>query len=339
MKVLKGLLILIIAVIAIYIVAALVGPSNYKITRTIEIAAPIDVIFDQTSIYANWANWSPWAKLDSNAKYTIKDDNQSVGSSMGWEGNDKVGIGTMTTSKIETNKEFSYDLSFVEPFEMTSHGGFTYEQKGDNVLLTWHDGADLAFMSRPFMLFMDMEEEIGPSFEKGLAEIKAICENMSTSSLDITEQVVESNSILYISENSSLLPNEIGAKMRAAYGELMSLAGLAKLEMTSAPISITHKFSMEEMLCEFDAAIVINDIPEELELSGRIQKGETYAGKVLRTVHIGAYAKLKTTYDAILAHIAKNGYEINGSSWEEYVDDPTKVAEKELKTFIYFPVK
>ena len=40
-----------------------------------------------------------------------------------------------------------------------------------------------------------------------------------------------------------------------------------------------------------------------------------------------------------IAHIKKNGYEINGDSWEEYIDDPTKVPSEEVRTNIYFPVK
>ena len=41
-------------------------------------------------------------------------------------------------------------------------------------------------------------------------------------------------------------------------------------------------------------------------------------------------------YDILLE---ANGYEINGDSWEEYVDDPTTVAAEEVRTFIYFPIK
>ena len=76
-----------------------------------------------------------------------------------------------------------------------------------------------------------------------------------------------------------------------------------------------------------------------ISLIGRIEKGETYAGKVLKTVHVGPYINLKATYDGLIAYIKDNGYEINGNSWEEYIDDPTKVPSEEVRTNIYFPVK
>ncbi|MEJ6736194.1 MAG: GyrI-like domain-containing protein [Flavobacteriales bacterium] len=164
--------------------------------------------------------------------------------------------------------------------------------------------------------------------------------NLKTESgIGITEEIVESKSILFISESSSIIPSEISKKMGGAYGEIMALMGIAKLEITSAPIAITKNYSLLGMSCEFDAAVPVVDLPEELILDGRIQKGETYAGKVIKTMHIGSYVKLKATYDGLLAYIEANGYERNGYSWEEYVDDPGEVEENVRKTVIYFPIK
>ncbi len=341
MKILKKIGIVIIIFVAVYLVLALIGPSNYKLERSIKIGSNVETVFDQTSIYANWSAWSAWAEADPEAIYTIEKDDQTVGSSLAWVGVIS-GKGSMTTTEIVANQKFLYKLEFFEPWymAMTSNGGFTYVQEGDSVLLTWFDEGDFGFMSRPMMLFMSMEEQIGPMFEQGLAGIKQICESMETKpSIEVTEETVESQAMLYISESSSLMPDEMSAKMGAAYGELMALMGIAKLEMASAPIAITTKFSLKEMNCEFDAALTVSELPEDFEVSGRIQKGTTYTGKVLKTVHVGSYMTLKSTYDAMIAYIEANGYEINGNSWEEYIDDPMEVAEAERRTNIYFPVK
>lgn len=178
MKILKKIAILILALIVLYLVLGLIGPSGYKITRSIKIGAQIEDVFDQTSLYKNWSAWSPWAKLDVNAKYNIENDNQEPGAAMSWVGDpESVGTGGMVTSEVEQNKKFYYDLTFVVPWEMTSHGGFNYTQEGDSVLLEWFDSGDFEFMARPMMLFMDLEAELGPEFEKGLLDIKRICES------------------------------------------------------------------------------------------------------------------------------------------------------------------
>ena len=339
MKILKKIGIVVVVLVVIYVVLGLIGPSDYKVTRSIKIEAPVDVVFDQTSKFGNWAAWSPWAEEDPDAKYSIEKDDKAVGARMGWEG-EISGKGSMTITEIVENEKMIYELSFVEPWVMSSVGGFIYTQEDGIVNLEWYDEGNIPFTQRPMMLFMNLEEMMGPMFEKGLAGIKKISEEMkSEKSIEVTEEIVESKTILFIEESSSLVSGEIGEKIGGAYGEIMALMSVAKLETTSAPMNITRKFSLEEMQVDFSPAIVVNELPEGLELSGRIEKGETYAGKVVKTVHVGPYTNLKSTYDALIAYMVENGYEENGLSWEEYIDDPTLVAEEELRTNIYFPVK
>ncbi|MCB0402445.1 MAG: GyrI-like domain-containing protein [Flavobacteriales bacterium] len=336
----KKILIAVVALIAVYLILALVGPSGYRVERQTKIGASVDVIFDQTTVYSNWAAWSPWAKLDPNAKYEIKDDNQAVGASMSWDGNpENVGKGQMVTTKIEENKTFVYQITFISPWEMTSNGGFIYEQDGDSVLLTWYDEGEFGFFARPMMLFMSVEDQIAPSFEQGLADIKQICESMKKApEVEIVETEVTAQPILFINEKVLLTSDDVAAKIGAAYGEIGALMGIAGVEMTAAPLAITNSFSMEEMSWDFDCAIVAA-MPEGTELSGRIQSGTTYAGKVVRATHVGPYDQSVATYNAIEAYMKEKGLEENGRSWEEYVDDPSKVSPEELKTYIYFPVK
>jgi effector-binding domain-containing protein len=339
MKFLKGAGIVIVVLIVIYMVLGLFGPTDYRVERSIKIKATPAVVYEQTTKFSNWAAWSPWAAADPEAKYSIKNEEQAVGSEMGWDG-EISGKGFMTISDLEPSEKMVYKLTFIEPWEMSSIGGFNYTQEDGMVNLVWYDEGDIPFTQRPMMLFMDLEEMMGPMFEEGLQNIKDICENMKTEpSIEISEETVESKSILYIAESSSLMPDAIGAKMGAAYGEIMALMGIARLDMASAPIAITKKYSLMDMSCEFDAAIPVKNLPEDLILDGRIEKGETYEGKTLKTVHLGSYIKLKATYDGMLAYIEANGYERNGNSWEEYVDDPGEVEETVRRTFIYFPIK
>ena len=342
MKILKGIGVVIVLLIAIYVILGFIGPADYRVERSIEIEAPLSIVFDQTSKFENWGAWSPWAKIATDTKYTIENDNQEVGAKMSWESDHKdVGHGSMMISDVVKNEKVLYTLSFVKPFEMTSKGGFIYTQEASGINLVWYDSGDIPFFQRPMMLLLfDVEKKVGPMFEKGLADIKEICEKMNAEpSIEVSEETVERKSILYISESSSIMPDVIGEKMGAAYGEIMALMGVARLDMASAPMAITKKYSLEEMTCEFDAAIPVANLPEDLILDGRIEKGETYAGKALKTVHVGSYIKLKATYDGMLAYIKAKGYEINGNSWEEYIDDPAEVAEAERRTLIYFPVK
>lgn len=51
------------------IAVALVGvvalqPSEFRVARTIVIAAPAPAVFEQVNDFRKWEAWNPWAKLD-----------------------------------------------------------------------------------------------------------------------------------------------------------------------------------------------------------------------------------------------------------------------------------
>ena len=185
--------------------------------------------------------------------------------------------------------------------------------------------------------FISCSNESETKIEEPKEDLTEVIE-ASESDIDISEIDVTSQPILYIEEQSKLDGDSIAMKLGKAYGEIMTFLGENKLEMTAAPMAITTEFSMEEMSWSFNAAIAV-EIPEDIELTGRIKTGNTYEGKAVKAIHIGPYSESMKTYEALDKYVKQNNLEMNGQPWEEYVDDPTQVAEKDLKTFIYYPVK
>lgn len=88
-----------------------------------------------------------------------------------------------------------------------------------------------------------------------------------------------------------------------------------------------------------DAGIPIDGLPEGVEPTGNIQYGDTYAGRVLVSIHVGPYHELGQSYDKFNAYIKLHGFEVGAPPWESYVDDPGEVAEENLRTIIYFPIQ
>ncbi|MCO6498857.1 MAG: GyrI-like domain-containing protein [Vicingus serpentipes] len=342
MKILKKVLIALLVLIAIPFILALFINGKYAVEREVSINQPKAVVFDYVKYLRNQDSFSVWAKKDPNMKKGIEGEDGTVGAFSSWDSEDEeVGKGEQEIIKIIEGERIDFELRFKKPFEATDYAYFVVESLPENqTKVKWGFDGEMKYPMNLMLLFMDMEEMLAPSLQEGLDNLKIVLEDMKTKpAIEITEEIVESKPILFIKESSSIMPNEISTKMGAAYGELMALIGIAKLEMAAAPIAITTKYAMEEMICEFNPAIPVVAIPEELELSGRIEKGESYAGKVLKTVHTGNYMNLKATYDAMLKYIEDKGYEINGHSWEEYIDNPEEVAEENRRTNIYFPVK
>lgn len=175
MKTIKGILFLALALVAIYIVTALLTPSSYLVERSITIDAPSEVIFEKVSKFNNWDSWSPWKEQDPSSSFTLKGEDGQVGTNYSWTGDpEKTGKGGMTITEVIKNSKFGYDLAFTEPWESSSKGYFTLVNKNGVTELTWADGGDIPFMARPMMYFMDLEGMMGPMFERGLFKIDSL---------------------------------------------------------------------------------------------------------------------------------------------------------------------
>jgi effector-binding domain-containing protein len=70
------------------------------------------------------------------------------------------------------------------------------------------------------------------------------------------------------------------------------------------------------------------EVTRPFEASGEVRSIETPAGTVATALHIGPYAKLRATHDAIHAWAKANDQTFAGKSWEIYGDwaeDATKL--------------
>ena len=103
-------------------------------------------------------------------------------------------------------------------------------------------------------------------------------------------------------------------------------------------MSITRSFSGSQLL--FDSAIPVRGVTAATPRDGKtVRIGKTYAGDVIRVTHRGSYRTLSATHRKIAAYLAAAGIARNGDAWESYVSDPTRVAEAELQTYVYYPVR
>ena len=100
-----------------------------------------------------------------------------AGSIYFWRGNDKVGEGRMTVLDSVPDQSVRIKLEFIKPFRSVSVMDLVVKPDGTGVGVTWTMTGENDFMARLAMLFMGgMDKAVGPDFEKGLAQMKAIAE-------------------------------------------------------------------------------------------------------------------------------------------------------------------
>ncbi|MDD2765415.1 MAG: SRPBCC family protein [Opitutaceae bacterium] len=169
------LLVLAILVIVFVIVVAL-QPSDFRITRSATIAAPPAVVFAQVNDLHKFQTWSPWAKIDPAAKTTYEGPPAGSGAVFRWDGNGKVGVGTMTVTESRPAERVAFRLDFLRPFKGTNTAVFTFKPEGGKTAVTWTMTGKSTFIPRAICLFMSMDKMVGGQFEQGLASLKSIAE-------------------------------------------------------------------------------------------------------------------------------------------------------------------
>ncbi|RXQ95724.1 polyketide cyclase [Ancylomarina salipaludis] len=171
----KALLIVSILIILVFILH-LVAPKHYQVERKIVVSTQIDTVFKSLCSLKEQQMWSPWAEMDPNMKVEYRGVDGQIGSVSHWVGNDDVGEGEQEVTKIEGNTYIETELRFLKPFESTSVGFLKLKEVDNQTEVTWGFYGENKFPTTIIMLFMNIDKQIGPDFEKGLAKFKTYIE-------------------------------------------------------------------------------------------------------------------------------------------------------------------
>lgn len=171
-------IILTLAVIAVilFIIVAAMQPSDFRVTRTGTIAAPVSVVFAQVNDLQKWEAWSPWAKLDPEAKNSFEGPSSGTGAIMRWAGNKKVGQGSMTITESRPDEFIRFKLEFLKPFVATNTAEFSFTSENGQTTVTWTMYGKSDFKSKAIGLIMNCEKMVGGQFENGLATLQSVAE-------------------------------------------------------------------------------------------------------------------------------------------------------------------
>ena len=91
----KIILLVIVALVAVALLFALTRPNSLHVERTASIKAPAETIFPLINDFHNWASWSPYDKRDPAMKRTISGAPSGKGAVYEWNGNSDAGQGRM----------------------------------------------------------------------------------------------------------------------------------------------------------------------------------------------------------------------------------------------------
>ena len=173
MRVVKWIAIVVGVLVAVFFLGAVMIDPKYKVERSTTINAPAPKIYALISDPKAWTTWTVWNRREPNMKIEFSGAPSGQGAKWAWEGKD--GKGNMEFTAAQPDRSVTYRLGFVE-MNTSSTGALTLTPEGNATRISWTNEGDMGTnpMMRWFAPFMD--KMMGPDFEGGLANLKAMAE-------------------------------------------------------------------------------------------------------------------------------------------------------------------
>jgi hypothetical protein len=171
MKVLRNIVLFVVALAVLLGVVSLFMPSTFSVQRSAVIPMEAGAVYAKFATPRTWAQWSAWStQADPTLAYTYEGPDSGVGAIMKWTAK-KMGNGQLEIVQAVPGQEVRYELR-MQGGDMAVHGHVGFEAQGGSTNVTWHDRGD--FGRNPlYRLFGPMMDGmLGGSFEKSLGNLK-----------------------------------------------------------------------------------------------------------------------------------------------------------------------
>lgn len=175
MKFLKYVLLGLLGFMILFGVIGLFLPSSQQVVREITINAPASEVFPYANNYRKFNEWSPWARQNPDTRFTYSGPEQGVGAKMEWASkHEHVGKGAQEILESRPDEFIKTRLDFG--FDDPSTATFTFTETAGKTTVVWTFETYLGnTISRYFGMMLD--SWVGDSYEKGLADLKALLES------------------------------------------------------------------------------------------------------------------------------------------------------------------
>ena len=158
--------------IAIVLTFAALKSPDFRVERSLTIAAPPEALFGWFNNHKKFDEFNPWLKLDPAAQVSYAGPEAGVGAETSWEG-PETGKGKATIIESKPNELVRLRMDWIEPMAGVSTVDYTFKPAASGqTTVTWAMyGKQESFVCKVMSLFMNCDAMCGPQFEKGLADV------------------------------------------------------------------------------------------------------------------------------------------------------------------------
>jgi hypothetical protein len=178
MKIVKSILLAILAIIAVLLVIALFLKKEYSVEKEIVINKSQQDVFSYILLLKNQDHYSKWVMMDPNVKKEYHGTDGTVGFVSAWDSENKnVGKGEQEITKITDDSRIDYEIRFIKPFEGIATAYMTTDFVAQNkTKVKWGFTGKMKYPFNLLILCMNVEKMVGDDLSTGLNNLKAVLE-------------------------------------------------------------------------------------------------------------------------------------------------------------------
>lgn len=178
MKILKKIAIGLIGFIALVFLISLFFPTEINVSRSVDVNAAPEVVFDNVNTMANWQKWGgPWHEegMDyDEVIQRIEGPQSGIGSTVVY--NQGKGEGTVAVIESEPNTGLKTLITFADAG--SANGSWTFEKTATGTKVTWSIHVGLGYNPLKRIIGnMVIGDQVGPLFDIGLGNLKTVSES------------------------------------------------------------------------------------------------------------------------------------------------------------------
>lgn len=168
-------------ILSLIIIAAFIMLFTFSdkahVERSITIEAAPEEVYALLIDMKQFNQWSPWFDKDPDTQYDFDGSSSGIGAKMLWTSeHPEVGNGTMWIVAAEDNKMIESKMKF-DGYPGEPSAFFYIEPSDGGSKVTWTYDEELAGIGKIMAGFLDLDEMLGPDYEKGLWKLKIAVES------------------------------------------------------------------------------------------------------------------------------------------------------------------
>jgi len=333
-KLLRYLIFILLIILVLAVVLMYFSPKTLEFEETVVIEAPTNKIYNIVNDITEWNSWTTFSELDVEAKNSYTKKTEGVGAQWDWDGNDKVGKGSLKI--IESVKDAKvvsqYDFNNMKTNPVNQ---MIFANDNGKTKVNWSfNGGETSFFMRPFNFIR--KKGLQNTYAASLKNLKKIVEQRNKDNFyngyKISETEIEDK--YYLMNRQEVDIDKIQQYYTQNLTALFIKTNSAQVEMDGMPSGLYFSWDESRGVTDMAAAI-----PTKVALSvdGAISQ-LIPGGRAVQVDYYGDYDKTKPAHDAISSYMKDNNLFVNYPIVHEYLTDPTveKNSEKWLTKISYY---